>query len=1078
MGTNIRHLKHSFNAGEWSPLLDSRFDLAKYNSSCETLDNAIVLPYGSVTRRPGTKFVATTKNNGPARLIRFTRSLSTSYILEFGINYIRFFINGAPVYSGASVYEIATVYGESDLENLSYIQSVDVMYLMDGTHPVQKLTHYNDTDWTIEEVNWRHPAYKEPNGHIHKTLTATFAIASQTAWATATDYKVGDMIKNAAGTKAFTCIQAHTSGDTIPEPTGTTAYWYLYYEDASPDTWTPHIERGAIVSLAASQDDIFTADMVGSRIQLTHPQTQTLVYTKHTATFTSAAVPYRIFGPWTFTTTGTWKATLVIERSIDYGNTWTEYKKFDTIASDTAANFILTDTESVEDVFYRYQITAFTSGGTVAIEWTRANADWTGEVEITSLNASATIPDASEISERVCHYKLDNNTATAAVTDSSGNTHTAALYRDGGAWAVYYTENVFDTDIYKVTEGSASFHFDPSVETGVVLPSSVPTALYFSLIKRHLPRSVAFWFRMDALPSAGNEMKLFSCETAGGTIRLAAAVNENGKLILTTNGIETTGTTVLAVDTWYHLVVTSQADAGLENKLYLNGALEISYDKDITYATANYWTIGAERPNSTSFVDAFDGYIDDFAIWAKILTPSNIMTLLGGTSAVGKVITPIYDDQTAPNGITAATMDWALPAWTSGEGYPEHAAFLDQRLVLMRGINIWMSKVDDYENFEVGTEDDDAISLKLLSRTPDPIQWAIGMQKLLIGTENGEWTVGGSSSDDAITPTNILARQQSAYGSGKLEAIRVNDLVMFIQRQGKKVRELLYQFETDKWISNDLTILSEHLAAAGVLDAAFQQQKHAVLWCILNDGTIASMTYEKEHEVVGWCSHDLSGTGESVAVAPQSESDDQIWLIVNRTIDGSAQRHIEYLSNLEYSLSDIDDANFVDAGIVTEAAAATTISGLDHLEGKEVAVLADGVVLNDGFQSDANFVVTGGSITIAAEAATYAVIHVGLPYKTTVQPSRIELINTNGSRSRIKRIPKATLLFYKTAGAKYGIDIDHLDVSELDETELYTGDTDINIPDDYGKKATLIIQQDKPLPMTLLGIEYEVQIND
>jgi hypothetical protein len=273
-----------------------------------------------------------------------------------------------------------------------------------------------------------------------------------------------------------------------------------------------------------------------------------------------------------------------------------------------------------------------------------------------------------------------------------------------------------------------------------------------------------------------------------------------------------------------------------------------------------------------------------------------------------------------------------------------------------------------------------------------------------------------------------------------------------------------------------LTILSEHVTQSGIVSMAFQQQKHAILWCVLGDGTVAAMTYEKEHEVVGWARHDFGGTVLRVDVLPQDDTDDQVWFIVERTINGSTVRYIECLDNINYNLTALSDAYFVDCGVTTSITAAKTITGLDHLEGKLVAVLADGVVLSDGYTANANFTVTSGTITLSATNVTYATVHIGLPYKTTITPSRIEM--AEGTRSRTKRIVRATLMLYNTAGAKYGADASNLYSAEITQTALYTGYVDVNTMNEYNKEALLVIQQDKPLPLTLNGIEYEVQIND
>jgi hypothetical protein len=154
----------NFTAGELSPRLDGRNDLAKYASGCKTLQNMVVYPHGSAARRSGTAFVAEVKDSTKkTRLIPFEFSTTQTYILEFGNQYIRFYKNNGVITSSGSPYEIATPYLEADLPNLKFAQSADVMYICHPNYSIRKLSRTAHTSWTIAEVPFDNGPFLDHN---------------------------------------------------------------------------------------------------------------------------------------------------------------------------------------------------------------------------------------------------------------------------------------------------------------------------------------------------------------------------------------------------------------------------------------------------------------------------------------------------------------------------------------------------------------------------------------------------------------------------------------------------------------------------------------------------------------------------------------------------------------------------------------------------------------------------------------------------------------------------------------------------------------------------------------------------
>lgn len=173
-------IQTSFNGGELTPMLAGRVDIAKYANGCKRMEGFLPLVQGPAITRPGTSFVAEVKNSTERSwLLRFEFSVEDSYILEFGHQYIRFYFNHGQVLSGGSPYEIATPYTAADLTNsdgtqaLGFVQTGDVVYLVHRNHPPKKLSRLAPTNWTLTDVEFGPPPFKE----LNKTTTTVYANA-------------------------------------------------------------------------------------------------------------------------------------------------------------------------------------------------------------------------------------------------------------------------------------------------------------------------------------------------------------------------------------------------------------------------------------------------------------------------------------------------------------------------------------------------------------------------------------------------------------------------------------------------------------------------------------------------------------------------------------------------------------------------------------------------------------------------------------------------------------------------------------------------------------------------------------
>ncbi len=424
-----------------------------------------------------------------------------------------------------------------------------------------------------------------------------------------------------------------------------------------------------------------------------------------------------------------------------------------------------------------------------------------------------------------------------------------------------------------------------------------------------------------------------------------------------------------------------------------------------------------------------------------------------------------------------ATTQWSEAAFSGVRGYPRAVAVHEQRLCFAgtahQPTTVWCSKTDDFEDFQLGASADDAIALTLAADEANRINWLFSQSKLMIGTSGEEWTLGSANDSEAFSANNVEAKRQSAYGSKYIRAILLNDVLLFIQRRGRKLRELTYSFERDGWVAPDLTVLAEHITESEIIELAFQQQPDATFWGVRGDGRLIGMSYERDQNVVAWHRHTTDGIIESVGtIYGASGADDEVWLTVRRTIAGQIKRYIERLrpdAREKFDAEAKDDWWFLDCAKRYSGAATTTITGLSHLEGKTAGVLADGAV-----QPDA--VVSAGQIVLEKPASK---VLVGLPYTSTILPMKFDYDLEDGpTRGRRKRLNRVTVSLYKSLGGEVSTDgqewlwIYPRDFNDPmdDSPPPFSGDAEVVLAGNYSPDSDVYLRQTLPYPFTVRAL--------
>lgn len=307
-----------------------------------------------------------------------------------------------------------------------------------------------------------------------------------------------------------------------------------------------------------------------------------------------------------------------------------------------------------------------------------------------------------------------------------------------------------------------------------------------------------------------------------------------------------------------------------------------------------------------------------------------------------------------------ATTDWEEQAFSAVHGWPVSVCFHQDRLVIGGSRDmpnrLWLSQSSDLFNFDLGKgEDDEAIEFALLSDQVNAIRAVFSGRHLQVFTSGAEWMVSG----DPLTPSKIQLTRQTRVGSPVDRQVPPRDVdgaTLYVSRNGKDLREFLFADVEQAYQSTDLAMLAKHMMVSPV-DQDYDPVRR-LFHMVMGDGTLGTLTIYRNEKVTAWTGHSTDGAFRSVAVV-----DDDVYFLVERAVGTTIER--------------FDDAVALDAAMTGEAAAPKAVwSGLGHLEGRSVCVLADGGALEQA-------VVAGGAITLREPARS---VQVGLAYTHEIEP--------------------------------------------------------------------------------------------
>ena len=449
-----------------------------------------------------------------------------------------------------------------------------------------------------------------------------------------------------------------------------------------------------------------------------------------------------------------------------------------------------------------------------------------------------------------------------------------------------------------------------------------------------------------------------------------------------------------------------------------------------------------------------------------------------------------------------ATYKWAEQYFSDKSGHARAVCFhKDRRCIASR--DVWLSQPGNYENFRQRNDADSGFKVPVWVSGSPKVQWMQSLRDLRIGTSTAECVLTAENTNEVFAYDNYTLREDSNYGSKYIRSEKVNGTTLFVQPAGKTVRHQLITGIEGFYDANTLTTLADHILDEGVVQTAYQRQRYPTWHGVRSDGEVASLLYEQAQDIQAWYRMKTDGIIESISVTPRPDEEDRVAYIVQRSVNGTTKRNVEFKALNQYRIlqkigkwmeesealgrADVPDtaaiaalealiiANqdlmwFVDDGINTTGTDMTTITGLDHLEGETVAILADGASMPER-------VVASGAIALDYPCQS---VTVGRPYDYCLIPMYLEDPSIMG---RSKNISGAIVKLWRSGPASIKVGNEQSSVLSLpvdqenDRPSLQSGDTDkIHVAGEWDRSTTIEVSGRSPLPVNILCITLEFEV--
>lgn len=447
-------------------------------------------------------------------------------------------------------------------------------------------------------------------------------------------------------------------------------------------------------------------------------------------------------------------------------------------------------------------------------------------------------------------------------------------------------------------------------------------------------------------------------------------------------------------------------------------------------------------------------------------------------------------------GGTSAVTDWEEGAWSDYRGWPSATRFYEGRLGWAGKDQVALSVSDDYYNYDPTTEGDSGPIVRTIGSGPvDTINWMLPLQRLLLGGQGAERSCRSNSLDEPLTPSNFNIKTASTQGSGNVPPAIVDKSGIYVQRGGTRVYQLGLDPSAYEYTSTHLSAIIPEIGEPSIVRVGVQRQPDTRVHFVRSDGTVAILLFDKVENIICWFEVESDGaTGliEDVVVLPGDEGspEDQVYYVVKRSINGADVRYLEKWA-LESECVGAALTYLADSFTTYTGPVLNVITGLDHLEGQNVAVWANGVDIGTTVDPDGvrtyTYTVASGQITLSSPQTN---VVVGLPYTARWKSGKlVQIPDQVGTPINMqKQISGLGMVLDRTHafGIQFGPDFDQMDdmpsvdagaAQDPDAIHDSYDDQTFPFPGKWDTDSRLCLKAQSPRPCTVLSVVCETQVH-
>ena len=1039
----LNQLQPSFNNGEISPLLYDRVDYQKFVSSVKSGKNMFVHAQGGMSNRAGTLMLAKAKD-AVVRLIPFEFSNTETYMIECGNKYCRFHTtNGLIVNTDGTPYEIVSPFATADLENIRFCQSGDVMYLAWGGKP-QMLIRYGHTNWEIKDYDFN-------NGPIDNTKDFSGLLTS-TSGVLAGNY-IG-VAKDKQTSLSSVCFSSEDLTD---------------YNSLNVNSLL--LERAILCNnILFSSDNTgkiyYSQDAISWNTLVNGQQTFYVCYTGSFYLLFTGGKCYKFNN---FSSINDISSSLPFNSNYvkfcGYLNSKIAVGCYDSMTSQDASVYLSDD----------------------AVSWDKkSSVYWGGSIcfFLDHFYIFSPINNIVYIFSNSFVYQTQKtlplyNTGIAGVfnnvmysllhpkSDSSYNLYKSV---DGTNWTVVQNNTEQSYGDLFIYENSAFVRLGTHCYQIV---NNLLTELSYS-------NSLFYLYKIISFTISSSESKYvlssddFTFTDKNSYNKYLLKINKDATSLTESKTISGSAGSI-----GYQPAMLAKGNWSLITSGSWQGKIGIYYSYDKTN-----WTVYREYSSATASGGANYNITGNFTELLFVQIRGSILGTISYSFNLNNYEAYIYVEGQGkkteksifvqPEENSKLFIDecvnikskMAISYWGPFSKYPTDVELYQDRIEWFTNNHLDATKISDYNNFGVSTDvtDDDAISVIIKDKKINKINTAIAGNKLVVFTDSGNFI----HNNDTFTPNSATFLKQGSTGGANVKPVIVRDNIIYVHPMKQAISDYAYNFETDGYAGQDITILANHLFEnKKIKELAYQQEPYSIIWVLQEEGTVLACTYLRQQQVIAWTPMDFGGKVISIGVLSDG-SNQELYLAVQRKNGTFVEKMPTRLP-----VADPKDRFFVDCGRTYRGEPATVITGLEYLNGETVVALADGYVVKD-------LVVANGQITLPNAAS---VVTVGLPYESVFETLTFDVNNGDGSNlNRKKRVVAVSVRYYNSRGSKISVN-GHREVNML-ERKTSNDDTDISLrngfyreilPSSHDEPTTVKIRQDEPLPITIVSVIPELE---